>query len=204
MVRPNLAPPVPRDPASLQDHAIENLRFIRDTMERAGAFTAVSGGGQTVVGVIGLVSAVVAARQSQPAAWLTVWLSAAVVSVLISACAMWRKAKIVGMPLWSGPGRRFGLAFLPPLVVGGLLTVALYRAGQVQLLPAVWLLLFGTGVVGGGATSIPIVPVMGCAFMALGVAGLFVPYEWGDWLLGAGFGVLHVIFGIIIAVKYGG
>ena len=190
---------VPPDPRSLQDHAIENLRFIRDTMERAGAFTAVSGGGQTAVGVIGLLTAGVAARQSEPAAWLTVWLSAAAVSIVISAWAMWRKSKIVGTPLLSGPGRRFALGFLPPLFVGGLLTWVLYRGGHVGLLPAVWLLLFGTGVMGAGAASIPIVPVMGCSFMALGVIGLFAPPGWGDWLLGAGFGVLHVVFGIIIA-----
>jgi hypothetical protein len=194
---------VPRDPPSLQDHAIENLRFIRDTMERAGAFTAISGNGTTVVGVIGLAAAVVAGRQSDSLAWLGVWVTAAAISVTISALMMWRKGKVVGTPLLSGPGRRFALGFLPPMLVGALLTLALYRAGQARLLPAVWLLLFGTGVVGGGATSISIVPVMGGGFLALGTAALFVPSA-GDWWLAAGFGLLNIVFGVIIAVKYGG
>ncbi|HYL21304.1 MAG TPA: hypothetical protein VEU74_06070 [Gemmatimonadales bacterium] len=191
-------------PQPLHDRALDNLRFIRQTMERAGSFTAVPGWGQVAVGATALVAAVLAARQPTPELWLAVWLGEALVALTIGGAAMVRKAYAVHDPILSGPGRRFGLSFLPPMVVGGLLTVALYRAGLWQALPGTWLLLYGTGFVTGGAFSVRIVPVMGVCFMVAGAAALFGPAGWGNWLMAAGFGGLHIAFGGIIARRYGG
>lgn len=190
-------------PQPLADRAFDNLRYIRATMERAGSFTAVPGWGQVAVGTTALVAAVVAARQQSTLNWLVVWLGEAMVALAIGGWTMVRKARAVNNSLLSGPGRRFGLSFLPPLVVGGLLTVALYLGGARALIPAVWLLLYGTGVITGGAFSVPVVPVMGLGFLALGTVALFVP-ALGNGLLAAGFGGLHIVFGFWIARRYGG
>ncbi len=190
-------------PQPLADRALDNLRFIRATMERAGSFTAVPGWGQVAVGTTALLAAVVAARQQSTLNWLVVWLGEAMVALTIGGWTMLRKARAVNDSLLSGPGRRFGLSFLPPLMVGGLLTVALYFGGARALIPAVWLLLYGTGVITGGAFSVPIVPVMGLGFLALGTVALFAP-GLGNWLLAAGFGGLHIVFGFWIARRYGG
>ena len=190
-------------PQPLADRALDNLRYIRATMERAGSFTAVPGWGQAAIGGTALVAAVMAARQTSALNWLVTWLAEAFVALAIGGWTMVRKARAVNDSLLTGPGRRFGLRFLPPVVVGGLLTVALYLVGERTLIPAVWLLLYGTGVVTGGAFSVPIVPVMGLGFLVLGTVALFAP-GLGNWLLAAGFGGLHIVFGFWIARRYGG
>lgn len=191
-------------PRPLHDRALDNLQYIRSAMERAGSFTAVPGWGMVAVGLTALAATWVAARQRTDAAWLTVWLADAVLGVVIGGAAMVRKARTVNDPLLSGPGRRFGLSFLPPLLVGGLLTVALHQAGLFHVMPGAWLLLYGTAVVTAGAFSVRIVPLMGLCFMVLGAAALFVPVGWWPWFMAAGFGGLHIVFGWIIARRYGG
>ncbi len=191
-------------PRPLRDRAIDNLRFIRETMERAGAFTAVPGWGQVGVGATALAAAALAARQPTVELWLVTWLAEAVVALALGGWALARKAHAANDPILSGPGRRFGLSFVPPLAAGGLLTVALYRAGVVQALPATWLMMYGVGVATAGAFSVRIVPVMGLCFMLLGVVALFGPPPWGNWCMAAGFGGLHIVFGVIIARRYGG
>jgi hypothetical protein len=190
-------------PQPLADRALDNLRYIRATMERAGSFTAVPGWGQVAIGISALGAAVVAARQASTLNWLVTWLGEAMLALTIGGWTMVRKARAANDSLLTGPGRRFGLSFLPPVAVGGLLTVALYLGGERRLIPAVWLLLYGTGVVTGGAFSVPVVPVMGVGFLLLGTAALVAPGV-ADWLLAAGFGGLHIVFGLWIARRYGG
>jgi len=201
-VRPIRA--VPPETVALHTRAMDNLRFIRETMERAGAFTAVPGWGGVVMGVSALAATVIAARESSTAAWLETWLIEGIFAIALGLWAMKRKADSAQLPLLSAPGRRFVLSFAPPLLVGALLTVVLYQAGLSQAIPGTWLLLYGTGVVTGGAFSVRVVPLMGMCFMLVGAVALFCPFSWGTALLGAGFGGLHVVFGIIIARRYGG
>jgi len=193
-----------REPVSLQNHAMDNLQFIRETMERAGSFTAVPGWGGFAMGVSALAATALAARQSSIGAWLLVWLLEGVFAIALGALAMKRKADSAQVPLLSAPARKFVLSFAPPLLVGALLTLVLFRAGLANAIPGTWLLLYGTGIVTGGAFSVRVVPVMGLCFMLIGAVALFCPLEWGTAFLGAGFGGLHVIFGLIIARKFGG
>ena len=191
-------------PRPLHDRALDNLQFIRSTMERAGSFTAVPGWGMVGVGAVALAAMFVSWLQPSVELWIAVWLGAAAVAIVVGGWAMARKAHRVNDPILSGPGRRFGLSFLPPIVVGGLLTVVLYRAGLAGILPGIWLLLYGTGIVTGGAFSVRPVPVMGICFMVLGAVALLSPNWLGPWLMVLGFGGLHIVFGWIIARRYGG
>lgn len=199
-----MSSPLPHPTPALHDRAMDNLRFIRDTMERAGSFTAVPGWGQVAIGGTAFVAAWLAARQPTPLAWLVVWLAEGLLALAIGAVTLGRKSRVVNSSLLSGPGRRFGLSFLPPMIVGGLLTFALYFAGIQRLIPATWLLLYGTGIITGGAFSVRIVPVMGMAFLAVGTVALFAPATLNNWFLAAGFGGLHVVFGYVIARRHGG
>jgi hypothetical protein len=194
MASPQRIHPTPAEP--LHARAMDDLSFIRRTMERATAFTAVPGWGGVAMGV---------AHQSQtPDERLAVWLGASVVALLIGGWAMAAKARRAGTTVFSWSGRRFMLSFLPPLVVGALLTYTLARAGLHDALPGTWLLLYGTGVVTGGAFSVRAVPIMGICFMLLGGLALFGPPAWGNLLMAAGFGGLHIAFGLLIARRYGG
>jgi hypothetical protein len=191
------------EPIALGDRAMEDLRFIRRTMERGPAFTAVPGWGGVGMGLTALVAAVLASNQPTAERWLLVWTLEAFLAVAIGAVAVHRKARRSDLPVLTGVGRKFLLSFLPPVVAGVVLTVALWQAGAGSLLPGVWLLVYGVAVVTGGTYSVRIVPVMGICFMVLGLFALVMPAA-GDLSMAAGFGGLHMIFGTTIARRHGG
>jgi hypothetical protein len=194
--------PTPDEEApALHARAIDNLRFIRETMERAGSFTAISGWGIAAVGVAALIATPVSERSG---AWVGTWIWAAVVSLVVSSLATMQKAKRSGSSLVSGPARKLALAFSPPIIVGALMTLVLVRAGQIDLLPGLWMLLYGAAVVAGGAHSVRIIPVMGFSFMVVGAVALFAPPSFRQWLMAIGFGGIHVVFGARIAWRHGG
>lgn len=191
-------------PVALHDRAADNLRYIRETMERAGSFTAVPGWGGVAMGVTAVVAAALAARQPSTARWLAVWLGEAVLAVPIALGAMALKARRVEARLFSGVGRKFVLSFLPPVLAGAVLTAAFWSSGSMTLVPGLWLLLYGVAVVAAGTFSVRAVPIMGACLIALGAAALFSPPAWGNAYLAAGFGGLQMGFGVWIARRHGG
>ena len=193
------------DPAAttLQARAMDNLHFIRSTMERAGSFTAVPGWGHVGMGLLALIAALVA-HQLTPLSWLTTWLATAAIAATIGLATMHRKARTANLSLVSGIGRKFMLSVCPPMLAGVPLTLVFYRFDAISSLPGLWLLLYGTGIVTAGTFSIRVVPIMGLCFIALGVLALFTPPSWSNAYMAAGFGGLHIVFGLIIARKYGG
>lgn len=191
------------EPIALSDRAIDNLTFIRRMMEASGTFTAVSGIGVVAMGTVGLAAAMWAARAATVEEWIRIWSVAAGISAAVGGYAIVRKARRRKESALSGPGRKFMLNFMPAVAAGAALTITMISVGMAQLLPGTWLLMYGTGIVTGGAFSVRIVPAMGVAFMLLGVLALGFPSA-GDVLMGVGFGGLHLGFGAIIAWRYGG
>lgn len=196
----------PGDPVTLQSHAMENLRYIRDTMESASAFTAVPGWGGLAMGLLALAGAAVATLAPSYERWLLVWMVVAVLAFAVGGWAMARKARGAGVRVSRGAGRRFVLNLGPALLAAAVLTGVLYQAGPAAMraIPGMWLLLYGAGVVTAGAFSVRTVPVMGLCFMVLGGAAFVAPASWATTLMALGFGGLHVLFGAIIARRYGG
>jgi hypothetical protein len=191
-------------PSSLQDHALDNLAFIRSTMERAGSFTAVPGAGGVLMGLSAIGAAGIASHQLSREAWLAVWIAEAVVAGIIGGIAMAAKARKSGVSLLAGPGKKFALSFAPPLVAGALLTWPLFLTGRMHLLAAMWLLLYGAAIIAGSSHSVVVVLAMGLSFMVLGAVTLALPTGWRDLPLAAGFGGLHLFFGGLILRRYGG
>ncbi|MEP7148884.1 MAG: hypothetical protein ABI857_08370 [Acidobacteriota bacterium] len=192
------------EPVRLSDRASENLRFIRETMERSTHFTAVPGYGGMLMGVTAVVAAYIAAGQIDLRDWLIVWLTEAFLAFAIGLLAMWQKSKIAKTSLFSAPARKFAFGFMPPLVAGVTITLGLWRYEHYEMMAPVWMLLYGASVVTGGAFSVRIVPVMGWIFIAIGAIAFALPASFGNILMGASFGVLHIVFGSIIARKFGG
>jgi hypothetical protein len=187
-----------------RSRALDDLRFIRDTMARASSFTAVPGWGTLAIGLTAFAAAALAARQMTPSAWLLTWLAEAALAIAIGAVAMALKARAVKAPLLRGAGARFVFGLCPPLVAGAVLTAVLYSARLFDAMPGTWLLLYGTGVTTGGAFSVRAVPIMGVCFMLVGLGAFLAPAAWGNAFMAAGFGGINVVFGAIIARRYGG
>jgi hypothetical protein len=188
----------------LRSRAQEDLRAIRRAMEGSSRFTSVSGVGEMVVGATALTAAGIAASQGSAAGWLAVWVVEAVAAAVLSLTAAAWKARGSGGTLWSLPARRFALSLAPPIVAGAALTPVLYRAGLVGTLPGAWMLLYGAGVVTGGAFSIRVVPLMGIAFMLAGAAAQAFPQLGRDVWMAAGFGGIHLAFGAALVRRHGG
>jgi hypothetical protein len=200
----HLVVPQQEEPPALHDRAMDNLKYIRETMERATAFTGISGWGQVAIGVTALAASFIGAQQKSFTNWLAVWCAEALVALLIAGWSIDRKARAAKLPLITGPGRKVAFSLSPPIFAGGIVTIVLYRAGLTNAIPGLWLLLYGTGVVTGGMFSVSAVPIMGLCFMALGAAAFWAPVGMVDWFMAAGFGGLHIVFGVVIARRYGG
>ena len=191
-------------PLPIHAKAEDNLRFIRETMERAGSFTAVSGWGQVAIGASALAAAWLASVAGSGDRWLAVWLGESALAVGIAMATTTWKVRDARVPLVSGPARKFALSFVPTIVAGAVLTAVLVGRGSYSMLPAVWMLLYGAAVVSAGTFSVPIVPVMGACFMAAGTLTLILPAQYGDLMMAIAFGGLHLLFGAAIARRYGG
>jgi hypothetical protein len=185
-------------------HAIDDLRFIRETMENAASFTAVPGWGGVAVGITALAAAVLASLRPQVEWWVGVWGLESLCAFAVGASASFWKARKTETSVLSSPGRKFALGLFPSMLAAAVLSIVIYRAGLYALLPGLWMLLYGAGVVTAGAYSVKVVPIMGLCFMLAGILALVCPASWGNLIMAAGFGGLHLVFGAIIARRYGG
>ena len=182
------------EPINIGDKAFDNLRFIRETMQRSAQFTAIPGYGGALMGATAIGAAIIAHNQPTIRGWLIAWLVEALLAFIIGIFAMWQKAKNAGDSLVSAPSRKFALAFSPPIIAAIILTSLFYFKSLFEFIPTVWLTLYGTAVVTGGAYSVKIVPIVGWLFVALGFISVFLDASYGNILMGLGFGVFATLF----------
>ncbi len=192
------------EPVNIGERAIDNLQFIRETMERSAVFTSVPGYGGTLMGATAIAAAYFANSQPNLKDWLTIWLVEAALAFAIGILAMWQKSKIGNVSLVSAPAKKFAMSFAPPLICGVFITLGLWRYGHFEAMIPVWILCYGAAIVCGGTFSVKIVPILGWCFIALGAVAFFLPAGFGNLMMALTFGILHIVFGIIIARKFGG
>ena len=191
-------------PINIGDRAFDNLKFIRETMERSAVFTSVPGYGGILMGATAVVAAYFANSQTHLRDWLIVWLTEAVLAFFIGLLAMWQKTKLSKTSLFSAPAKKMLLNSIPPMICGVFITLGLWRFGHFEAMIPVWILCYGAAVVCGGAFSVKVVPIMGWCFIALGAIAFALPASFGNSMMAASFGVLHIVFGFIIGRKFGG
>jgi hypothetical protein len=192
------------EPVNIGDRAIDNLAFIRETMESSKSFTAVPGYGGILMGITAIVATYIAINQPTVREWLIIWLTEACLAFAIGLLATWQKSKISNLPLNSAPAKKFAASFLPSLVCGIVITLGMWRHELFEFMIPIWLLTYGAAVVTGGSFSVKAVPVMGWCFVVLGTIAFFAPLGFGNYLMGFGFGGLHIVFGFVIARRFGG
>jgi hypothetical protein len=200
--------------AFLHERAMDNLSFIRDTMARSAPLTAVSGRATVLMGGVALAGAYAGSLRRTDDWWIWVWLAVAFAGCLTGFAGMALKSRRQRAPLFSAAGRKFALSLFPPILVGVVLTEACYERSLDELMPGVWLMLYGAGVVTGGAFSVNVLPVTGFCFIALGVCAFYPPVPmfhplfgtltFADLILAAGFGLLHIASGVYIAWRHDG
>jgi hypothetical protein len=192
------------EPINIGDRAIDNLQFIRETMERSAVFTSVPGYGGILMGATAVAAAYIANSQATVRDWLIVWLTEAVLAFFIGLLAMWQKTKLSKTSILSTPAKKLLMNALPPMLCGVFITLGLWRFGHFEAMIPVWILCYGAAVVCGGAFSVKPVPLMGWLFMAVGAAAFFLPAGFGNWMMALSFGALHIVFGFVIGRRFGG
>lgn len=188
---------------SLAGRALENLRFIRHTMERAGRFTAVPGSGAVLMGVTAVFAAAAAQKVSHRPIWLALWMGEALLAATIGILSMAGKSRRKQLSMLGTPARRFFGSLIPSLAAGAVLTAFLAYGEQYDPLPGIWLLLYGAAALSSGSASVGLVSLLGGCFMALGAVALFSPAAFGNLWMGLGFGGINIFFGILVWRKYG-
>ena len=187
---------------AIDSHALGTLNYIRASIEAAGAF-AVPGIAGIAMGVVGVVATLVASISGLAAYWLEVWLIAALAAAASGVLFVARHSRqpAAGM-LYRGPARKFVLSLCPSLLAGAVLTVVLWNEGLSSLIPGAWLVLYGCAVLSASmmtnAAMLRLVATMGGLFVVFGMAAFMMAPRWHNLLLGAGFGALHLVFGILI------
>src|SRR5437868_13942913 len=110
----------PTESPEIHARAMDNLRFIRETIKTTTTFTAGSGWGTVIIGATAIVAAGLSAMTDSATRWVFIWLCEAGLSVLISVYTMALKARRAQQPLWSVAARKILFSFAPPMAVGAL------------------------------------------------------------------------------------
>ena len=185
---------------ALESHALGTLNYIRASIESAGAF-AVPGTAGIAMGVVGVIATAIASLPALSAYWFDIWLVAAIAASAIGVVLVARQ-QARGFILYHGPARKFVLSLCPALLAGAVLTVVFREEGLTTLIPGMWLLLYGCAVLSASmmtsAAIARLIVLMGALFVVYGVVAFQLPIRWHNYTLGFGFGVLHLLFGMLI------
>jgi hypothetical protein len=181
----------------IDSHAVATLRYIRASMD-AAASVAVPGSAGIAMGSIGVLATVASSTPGLREYWLGVWLMAAAIGGGVGFALMTRPASLRGLSLTGTPLRKFALGLFPALLGGAVMTAVHWTGGNMHAIPGTWLLFYGCALISASVSATRMIALMGASFVLLGLVALLAPERAQMLLLGAGFGGLHVLFGVLI------
>lgn len=181
----------------IDSQAVATLRYIRASMD-AAASVAVPGSAGIAMGSIGLLAMVISSTSGMREYWLVTWLISAALGGGVGFALMTRPASLRGLLLYGTPLRKFAMCLLPALFGGAVMTGLHWSSGNLHAIPGTWLLLYGCALISASVAATRTIAVMGGAFVAFGLLALLLPDRAQIPMLGAGFGGLHFLFGILI------
>jgi hypothetical protein len=188
-------------PVTIESRALGTLAYIRASIDSSSSMD-VPGMAGIVMGLIGVLAAILVSVPRWSGHWLGIWLSAAAVALLLGSALVARQYVRRGHTRYFGPARKFLLCLCPALFAGAVLTGISWTAGMTGIIPGMWLLLYGCAVLSASTVTIAgisrLIGVMGALFVALGLITFIAPGAARTVMLGLGFGVLHIVFGILI------
>ncbi|HEY1314229.1 MAG TPA: hypothetical protein VGE92_10145 [Steroidobacteraceae bacterium] len=188
-------------PAAIESRALGTLAYIRASIESSSSLD-VPGMAGIVMGVIGLLAAILVSLPRGAPHWLGIWLIAAAAALALGSALIARQIAERGHARYWGPARKFVLCLCPALLAGGVLTLVLSGAGSVAFIPGMWLLLYGCAVLSASTVTTAavarLVGIMGAVFVALGSITFALPLAAHNGMLGLGFGGVHILFGLLI------
>jgi hypothetical protein len=202
MHRPSAVFPVQSEaPAAIESRALGTLAYIRASIESSSSMD-VPGMAGIVMGIIGVLAALVVSTPRWAAHWLGIWLAAAAIALLLGGALVARQTVQRGRASYWGPVKKFMLCLCPALFAGAVLTLVFGIGGMSNVIPGMWLLLYGCAVLSASTVTIAeiarLICIMGGLFVALGLAAFALPATAHTAMLGLGFGVLHIVFGFLI------
>jgi hypothetical protein len=181
----------------LDSHAAATLRYIRSSMEGA-VLLAVPGSAGIVLGTIGLLAMALCLAPGLSKYWLGIWLGAALIGAVAGSILIVRESSLRDLRLAGTPLLKFALYLSPTLGAGLVMTAVHWYGGNLHAIPGTWLLLYGCALVTASAATIRIIATLGALYILFGLAALLLADDLQIWILGAGFGGLHIVFGFLI------
>ncbi|HRO42053.1 MAG TPA: hypothetical protein PL009_04430 [Flavipsychrobacter sp.] len=197
--------------------SLETLHVIRSIMERSTRFLTLSSWSGVWAGTTAIVGAYIASTlleddllfsdkiQLETTVKFYQWLGLAsavfIIALLGAYFFTWRKAKISGGNLWSSASRTMLRTMALPMFAGALLCIGFLQNGHLIYIAPSCLIFYGLALYNGGKYTLSEIQYLGLLEILLGVICLFLP-QYGLYFWAAGFGVLHVLYGLIMWNKY--
>ncbi|MEL6654279.1 MAG: hypothetical protein AAFQ87_26105 [Bacteroidota bacterium] len=203
---------------------LKDLSEIRSMMEQSSKFMSLSGLSGIAAGVVALIGAWVASSflegkgvledfiilvndtyyiPEPELVWQTMGLGVGILVVAVSAATFFsvRLAKKRKLPLWNRTAERLLINLMIPLATGAVFCFQLARLGFVGLVAPATLIFYGLALLNAGKYTLREIRYLGLCEIALGlIAGFIVGYGLIFWVIG--FGILHIVYGVVMYQKY--